>query len=173
MGAWGAMIMGFFGAVFVAVTMAWEWHLTGPVLALPFTGFAVIALLAIRVVRMPGTGVALSARAGKVIAWSSTAEGIGIALAVNVAVNLHRPEWRLPAMALVVGLHFPPIAYAAAFRPFLVLGIALIAAALIGFAAGVPYGGVIAGIAAAASLWTASAMAISRDRRTRVHAIAV
>lgn len=172
MGAWGAMITGFFGAVFVAVTMAWEWHLTGPALAPPFAGFAVIALLAIRVVRMPGEGVAPSARAGKVIAWSSTAEGIGIALAVNVAVNLHHPEWRLPAMALVVGLHFLPIGYAAAFRPFLVLGAALIVAALTGFAAGAPYGGAIAGIAAAASLWSAAAMAVARDRRTRLPAIA-
>jgi len=39
MGAWGALIMGFFGAVFASMTLYWQWHLHGVALALPFLGF--------------------------------------------------------------------------------------------------------------------------------------
>ena len=80
-------------------------------------------------------------------------------------MNLHRPEWRLPAMALVVGLHFLPIAYGAAFRAFYILGAALIVVALIGFATPTPLGGYIAGIVAAMCLWTASLLGVLRDWR--------
>ena len=37
-------------------------------------------------------------------------EGIGIFLAVNVVINLHHRELIIPAIALVVGLHFIPLA---------------------------------------------------------------
>lgn len=44
MGAWGAIVMGFFGALFAAMTLSWQFHLAGPVLALPFLGFAALGL---------------------------------------------------------------------------------------------------------------------------------
>jgi hypothetical protein len=37
-------------------------------------------------------------------------------------MNLHHPEWLMPAVALIVGLHFLPIAWAAPFPPFYALG---------------------------------------------------
>lgn len=37
-------------------------------------------------------------------------EGIGIFVAVNVVINLHHRELIVPAIALVVGLHFIPLA---------------------------------------------------------------
>ena len=40
----------------------------------------------------------------------TSAEGLGIFLAVNIATNLGHPELRIPALALVVGLHFFPLA---------------------------------------------------------------
>jgi len=38
------------------------------------------------------------------------AEGLGIFIAINVVVNLGHPELTIPAIALVVGLHFFPLA---------------------------------------------------------------
>lgn len=38
------------------------------------------------------------------------AEGLGIFIAINIVINLHHPELQVPAMALVVGLHFFPLA---------------------------------------------------------------
>ena len=78
-------------------------------------------------------------------------------------INLHRPDWLLPAMALVVGLHFLPIAAAARFRPFFALGAALILAAMLGFALPAPIGGDLAGFMGALSLWAAAAIAVRRD----------
>ena len=167
MGAWGAIIMSFFGALFAALTMHWEWHVSGAALAIPYILFAAIGLAALYVLRQPGTGLALSEKARKAILWSSTAEGVGLFLAANVVINLHRPDLLLPAMALVVGLHFLPIAAAMALRPFYVLGAALILGSIAGFAAPAPAGGEIAGLLAALSLWLAAALAVRRDWRAR------
>lgn len=167
MGARGAIIMGFFGAVFAALTMHLQWHVSGAMLAVPFIVFVAIGAAAAHTMRLEGDGIVLSAATKKALMWSSTAEGIGIFLVSNILINLHRPDLLLPGMALVVGLHFLPIARAAAFRPFYVLGAFLLVSALVGFLAAAPAGGEIAGIAAALSLWFASLAAIGRDRQAK------
>jgi hypothetical protein len=159
--------MSFFGAVFAALTLYWQLQVTGPLLGLPFLVFAVLALAATLTIRLPGTGVTLPDKAEKAIMWATIGEGVGLFLAANIVINLHRPDLLLPAMALVVGLHFLPIARAAAFRPFALLGAVLILAAAAGSALPAPTGGTIAGLAAALALWTASLLAILRDRRAK------
>jgi len=155
--------MSFFGAVFFALTLAWQWHVSGPTLILPFLVFAFIGLAALHALRRSGGGNVLSSRAKRTLLWASTGEGIGVFVANNIVMSLHRPEWRLPAMAFVVGLHFLPIAYGAAFRAFYILGATLIAIALIGFAVPMPFGGELAGVAAAVCLWSASIIAVFHD----------
>lgn len=167
MGAWGALIMGFFGAFFASLTFYWQQHETGAALLLPFLGFALIAVLAVQVIRMPGTGIEPSPSEERAITWSTVAEGIGLFLASNIVINLHRPDLLLPSMALVVGLHFLPIALAAGFRPFYILGGSLVAIAAATFAVGGPAGGTIAGLMAAGALWIASAFAVHRDRQAK------
>lgn len=167
MGAWGAIIMSFFGSVFAALTMYRQLDVTGAALMVPFLIFAAIGMTATRIIRVTGRGSDLSENAQRVVMWSSVAEGIGLFLAGNIVVNLHRPELLLPAMAMIVGLHFLPIAHAALFRPFYILGAVLIVAAVVGFALGPPTGGTIAGLTAAISLWVAAALAVRRDRGSK------
>ncbi|MBF5044625.1 hypothetical protein FGE12_19650 [Aggregicoccus sp. 17bor-14] len=167
MGAVGAVIMSFFGAVFAALTLHSQRGWSGPSLAAPFAVFAALALAARTASRLPGPGLTHSARAGRAILWSSTAEGVGIFVAANVVDNLGHPELLLPAMALVVGLHFLPIAFAMTFRPFYVLGAALLAASAAGFLLAPPLGPQVSGFAAALSLWGAAALAVLRERRAR------
>ena len=167
MGAWGAIIMGFFGALFAALTLGFQLHWSGLLLGLPFLGFVLIALAAGYVIRLPGEGITPSKRVRKVIMWSTIGEGIGLFLAANLAINLGHPGLVAPAMALIVGLHFLPIAYAAPFRPFYLLGATLLAAGAVGFAIQPPAGGEVAGFAAAAALWAASVTAIVRDARAK------
>ena len=162
-GAWGALIMSFFGAVFASLTLYWQWHLSGAALALPLLGFVLIGLAAIYVIRSPGEGIKPSPKEERVIIWSSIGEGIGLFLASNIVMNLHRPDLLMPSMALVVGLHFLPIAFAARFRQFYALGTALIVAATAGFIVGAPAGGQVAGLTAAGALWLASGIAVHRD----------
>jgi hypothetical protein len=155
--------MSFFGAAFAAMTLYWQWHLSGITLALPFLGFILIGLAASYVIRAPGEGIKPSPKEERAIMWSSIGEGVGLFLAANIVMNLHRPDLLLPSMALVVGLHFLPIAFAAGFRPFYVLGTALIVAAIMGFVVKAPTGGEMAGFMAAGALWLASSIAVRRD----------
>ena len=170
MGAWGAIIMNFFGSLFAVLTLSWQFHVHGPALALPFAVFAGVALAASYVLRRPGTGIAPGKQVERVIMWSSIGEGVGLFLAANIVTNLHRPEWLLPAMALVVGLHFLPIAIAARFRHFHLLGGALILAAIFGFLLPPPRGGELAGLGGALALWIAATLAIRRDWRAKKEA---
>jgi hypothetical protein len=167
MGAWGAIIMSFFGAVFAALTLAFGLGWRGLMLALPFAVFAVIALAAAAVIRRPGEGIAPSKQAERVILWSTMGEGVGLFVASNLVTNLGHREMLLPAMALVVGLHFLPMAYAIPFRPFYALGIALLAAAAFGFVVGQQVGGTVAGSAGAAALWVAAVLAVRRDLQAK------
>jgi hypothetical protein len=88
-------------------------------------------------------------------------------VAANLVTNLGHREMLLPAMALVVGLHFLPMAYAIPFRPFYALGFALLAAAALGFGVGQPLGGTVSGFAGAAALWMAALLAVRRDIQTK------
>ena len=164
MGATGAIIMGFFGAVFAAMTLAMPLGAGGWIVALPFLVFLVIAGAAWRVLRMPGSGIVMSKRAETITMWSSIGEGLGLFLAANLVINLGRSDLLMPAMALVVGLHFLPMGFGIPFRPFVVLGGVLLVAAVAGAVTPMPAGGVISGFAAAIALWAAAAMAINRDR---------
>lgn len=155
--------MSFFGALFAALTMYWQWGTSDVALAMPFIVFAAIGLAAAYVIRLPGTGFTPSEKTERAIMWSSIAEGVGLFLAGNIVMNLHRPELLLPAMALVVGLHFLPIARAASFRVFYVLAAALVVSAVIGFILGAPAGGTVAGFMAAIGLWVAAMLAVRRD----------
>lgn len=167
MGAWGAIIMSFFGAAFAALTLYWQYGVAGFALAIPFFVFVAIVLAATHVLRRPGTGLVPSPRAERALMWASIGEGVGLFLAGNIVMNLHRPDWLLPAMALVVGLHFLPIAWAAHFRPYFLLDAALVLAAIAGFSVPAPLGGAVAGLVAALALWTAALLAVRRDGQAK------
>lgn len=167
MGAWGAIIMSFFGAFFAALTLGFQLHWTGIALGLPFLGFVAIAGAAALALRLPGQGIVLSDKAERVIMWSSIAEGIGLFLAAQITISLGHREMLLPAMALVVGLHFLPMGWGLPFRPYAVLGSALVMAAAAGFAIGGVAGGGVAGFAGCIALWVAAILAAGRERRAR------
>lgn len=165
MGATGAIIMSFFGAVFAAMTLATQYGWRGVPLLLPFAVFAATALAAIHAMRGTKGARTASEKAERVILWSSIGEGIGIFIAANVVANLGHREWLLPAIALVVGLHFLPMAFAIPFRPFYVLSAALLVAAALGFVLRQPDGARIAGLTSATVLWIASVAAVRRQWR--------
>jgi len=167
MGAWGGVIMGFFGTVFAALTMAWQWHVPGLGLLVPFAVFLLICLAAAIVIRHPGEGLKPSPATERALVWSSAAEGIAIPVALILLANLHRSEWALPAVALIVGLHFVPIGMAARFAPYLGLALILMMAGAMGFAFAPPLGGEIAGVASGFALWAAASMAVRRDLKAK------
>lgn len=172
MGASGAVVMGFFGAMFASTTLLIQFGWRGWALGLPFIGFAAIAAAVAMAARLPGAGFVRPARAGRVIMWSSLGEGVALFAVGQLCVGLGRVELILPLMALVVGLHFLPIARWAPFPPLYPLAGTMIAGALAGLALPRPAGGAVAGFTAAAALAAASIAALRRERAAKRQAVA-
>jgi len=55
--------------------------------------------------------IAQEKRTGKWFGIIFSAEGAGIFIAINIVVNIGHPELTIPVLALVVGLHFYPLAW--------------------------------------------------------------
>jgi len=163
MGPWGALIMGFFGGIFFAAASMIGAGWKTPLLIFPVLVFAVIAGIAWRLIRYAPPGAyEPDAKAEKVISWASIAEGVGIPVVATALGITGHHNLVLPGIAVVVGLHFFPMAYAIPFRPFYALAVFLLLAAAAGFVLKQPEGAVIAGVAAALALWIASAFALGR-----------
>jgi len=164
MGSTGAIIMGFFAAIFCILGLGPVIGWTNPLLLIPI---AILAFIVIRVVALSriGTAKLATARAEKVITWSSIGEGIAIPIVATVLAALGHHDLILPGIAAVVGLHFLPMAYAIPFRAFYAVAIALLIAATIGILIRQPTGSEVAGLAAAAALWIASFAALRRESR--------
>lgn len=163
MGPWGALIMGFFGGVFFVATsvMTGDWN--NPYLLLPVVVFEVIAVIALRMIRRAPSGFfTTKPRAGRIIAAASAAQGAGIPVVALALTNTGHSDLVVPGIALVVGLHFLPMAYAIPFRPFYILAVLLLLGAATGMLVHQPAGSVIAGIGASGVLWVASALALAR-----------
>jgi hypothetical protein len=69
-------------------------------------------------------------RIGRVIGWASLFEGIAIFVAVNVVTDLGHADLVLPAIAIIVGLHFLPMAYLLGWRNCYWLATAMAAVAI-------------------------------------------
>jgi hypothetical protein len=86
-------------------------------------------------------------------------EGIAIFALVNLAANLHRPDLIMPAIALVVGLHFLPLARIFRFPAYALTGLALCALAIgSAFIVGAERA-IVLGLGAAVTLWLTTAFA--------------
>ena len=135
--ATGALVMSVFGALWAGTGVrlssapAWAWI----VLAVVVLAFGVRALRLLQgnpsvAELLPAELAQRRRRGGRIFAWTSAGEGLGIFLAVNVVVNLGHPQWQAAAAMLVIGLHFLPLAVAFGHRPHLVTGVAMTAWAL-------------------------------------------
>lgn len=163
MGPWGALIMSFFGAGFFtwANVLAIGWR--SPVLAVGPVVFIALAALAGSKIRRSADGAyAPSRKAGQIISWASAAEGVGIPIVALTLANTGHADATLPGIALVVGLHFIPMAWAIPFKPFFACAALLVCAAIVGFTLRQPVGSSVSGYVAAITLWGASIAAINR-----------
>ena len=168
MGASGAVVMSFFGASFASLTLLLQLQWTGLRLGLPFIGFAVIASAAMIVARLPGDGFKRPEKSGKVILWSSIGEGLGISLVNQTLMNLGHFDLIIPSTALIVGLHFIPIAYWAPFHQLYILAATIMVGGIVGLLVDQPAGGTVAGFTAATALLGASIAAVRREKLAKL-----
>ena len=107
----GAAIMGAFGAVWWIVGVAAYGRAAVPLSGVGLVIAATIIVTAWRLGRRARPQPpAEERRQGRLVGIASAVEGVLIFLAVNVFVNLKRPDLIAPAAAIIVGLHFLPLA---------------------------------------------------------------
>ncbi len=160
----GAIILSFFGAVLIALALNEGLLWSGAMLLLPFIGFAVLGLPAVRLARSAAP-FARSPDARRLWMWSTIGEGVGIFVAIQIVVNMGRPEWQLPALAAIVGLHFFPLAKAFEAPGYSLLGAILLLVALAGFLTPPPMGILASGFGAGLAEWGAAALILRRLAR--------
>jgi hypothetical protein len=101
---------------------------------------------------------------GRAIGIATAVEGIAIFLAANVLVNLQMPTAVLPAIAIIVGLHFIPLARWIPVPLYYWTGAALIAAGTVGLLSPAEHRAIVTGIAAALVLWASGIVLVRRGR---------
>jgi len=167
MGPWGALIMGFFGSVFFTAAIIMQGGWKNPFLLIPVLAFGTITAVSYRLIaHAPPGQFEPSARASKIISRSSIAEGVGIPVVILILSNTGHADLVLPGIALVVGLHFLPMAYAIPFRPYYAPAFLLLLAAAAGMWLPQPGGSILSGIMAGSSLWLAAFTALTRKPAT-------
>ena len=166
MGPWGALVMSFFGGVFFSVALAQAGFAKLPFLLVPILVVAVIAAIAVRMIaRAPPARYTPSADARKIMSRATIAEAIGIPVVALTLANIGHNDLVLPGIAIVVGLHFVPMAYAIPFRRLYGNAALLVAGGVAGLILQQPAGSIISGAVGALTLWAASVFALARPRR--------
>lgn len=111
---------------------------------------------------------------GRAVALWSTVEGIAIVGAVNILANIGHREWTFAAVAIIVGLHFYPLAMSLRVPLYAVTGTVMIAAAgtvLYLLPSGVMADSTIA-LASAVTLWLTVLIIMASGDRRRKEALA-
>ena len=173
MGPWGALIMSFFGASFFAwaSVLAAGWRT--PLLIVPLIVWPSIAYSAWRMIKKAvPRAYSPSSHAARVMSWASAGEGVGIPIVALALANTGHQNVVLPGIAVVVGLHFLPMAWAIPFKPLYGPAASLLLASAIGFGLSQPVGSILVGVVSAITLWVASIFALWRVRRTPASALA-
>lgn len=175
--ATGAMVMALFGLLWALGCGAVPGGVPVPLLFVPSA--VVTAVLVVAGLRLRRAGFASEARSSRRGAAPAHADrirrrfrlvnvvqGLGIGIAVFACVRLGRPELIPAAVALVVGLHFFPLATLFRVPLYHVTGAALCSVAVATPLLAAPLGAqaaawqVVPGLGAAAILWATSAVLI-------------
>jgi hypothetical protein len=147
----------------------WAWvglKLSG--VAPPLTLVPFVVSMALLALGWRGAGVTPAARGrhvGKVVGLWSTIEVVALLIAANVLEHRHRPDLMLPTGAIIVGLHFFPLARGIPVKLYNATGAGLLSVGLAGLL--VPAGdrAVVSGLGAALVLWATALIIILRSPR--------
>ncbi len=164
MTAFGAMIMSVFAAIWWIVggrasgfpAVAW--------LGVPLLVSGTILFLAWR--RSSAAAPAPASDTGdRVVGIASAAEGVAIFVAAIILPNIGHADWMAPVVAIIVGLHFLPIAKWLPAPSYYLTAALLVAVGAVGLAlpAGRPRT-IVVTVGAACILWVTSAAVLYRLR---------
>jgi len=152
------------GGLYSAGAPVWCW----PLPALVSVGIVVACLR--ETAGVPARSPEESARVGRLIGIWSGVEGVAILVAANGLANLGRARLVAPAIAMIVGLHFFPLAWGLPAPPYLALGCALVLLGAGSMLLPGAYPAPVAAFGAAILLWVTC---IALVRRARAHAAVI
>ena len=138
------------GGLVAVGSPVWVW--AGPVLL----GAAVAAWCLRAVGTLPGRSPAERKRIGRLVSFWSMVEGVLILAVDNVLANTGRMHDVLPATAVIVGLHFLPLARGIPQLIYYATGSALVVLGAAGLALADPYAWALPSFGGALVLWLAN-----------------
>ena len=161
MNATGPIIMSTFAAIWWVVGVRGSSAPLAVAYGFPVLVAAAIVGLALGCAHDDAASADEQARRGRLVGIASATEGIAIFLAVNVLINMGWRDFIAPVIAIIVGLHFLPLARALPARLYYVTCALMVSVGLAGFMiAAAQQRLVIVTIGAAVVLWlTSSAVA--------------
>jgi uncharacterized membrane protein len=159
------------GGIWVLAIMAAVWAVAGIVVGQAPAWLTVVPV-AISVVMLlwarrqsVGTGNPVEGdHVGRVIGIATAIEAIAIFVAANVLVNLHLPTLVMPAIAIIVGLHFAPLARWIPVPLYYWTGAGLVIVGLIAIVLPADDRAIATGIASALVLWISCILLVCRGR---------
>lgn len=101
---------------------------------------------------------------GRVVGIATAIEGVAIFLVLNVLINLHMMTLILPAIAIIVGLHFIPIARWVPIPLYYRTGAGLIVVGLAAWFFPPEHRSIATGVAAALVLWASCVLLVRKGR---------
>ena len=159
MSAAGAIIMSGFAAVWWLVAFIATGQATVATYAIPVVITSMIVAVALRAgAAAPPVPAAERARRGRLVGIASAVEGVAILIAVNVLANVGGRDFTAPVIAMIVGLHFVPLARALPARLYYLTAAFLVGLGVAGcFVTELQARVLGVGVGAACVLWLTSA----------------
>lgn len=160
--------------VLTVFATAWAWaalYLSGGPPSLIFLPIALSLALLAWGWRGSGLFPSRGARVGKVVGLWSAIEVIALLIAANVLQTVGRGDLMLPAGAIIVGLHFFPLARGIPVRLYYATGAGLVLAGLAGLLLPAAERPMAVGMSAALVLWATALVIVLRARQVAATAL--
>jgi hypothetical protein len=161
-------ILGFFAVVWLVSGLM----VAGQVSVLPVVAAVAVsaalvwaAASADRAYAGPRLSAAEQKRIGRLVGLASAAEGVAILVAVNVLINLGLGAYQLPVIAMIVGLHFVPLARIPRAGLYYVTAASLVGLGVIGCLLPEAVRPLIVGVGAAVICWLTAGSVLARWRQ--------
>lgn len=153
--------------VLTVFAVAWAWaalKFSGAVPILVVLPIAVSVALLASGWRGSGLFASRGPHVGKVVGLWSSVEVAALLVTANVLGNIHRADLMLPLAAIIVGLHFFPLAHGIPVRSYHVTGAGLVSVGLVGLLLTPPERPMVVGMGAALILWGTALVFVLRSR---------
>lgn len=160
------------GGIWVLNIFAATWFVVGAVgSGLPLLVLAVPAVISGALIgwglRTTGTEPTRNPNVGRLVGIWSAVEGVAIFVAANVCMNIGAQDAVAPVIAIVVGLHFLPLARGIPLPLYYATGVALVALGLAALLLPGPERVGVTGLGAAAILWASCVLLVRQAQAWR------